>query len=54
MNVPRAKFCWECGHNRILHRQCAESIRKGYRSDFISKADIEEELDKDEKSKKSV
>lgn len=45
---PRAHFCWECGnelrfpyfveivvegHSRILHKACADGIRRGCRTD---------------------
>lgn len=44
---PRVKFCWECGqklwgnhfveklvegHYRILHKQCAKRLEKGFRT----------------------
>lgn len=53
---PRVRFCWECGnqlyqnkifkeifvdgHTRIVHKACAEDIKRGDRNEFISKADL--------------
>lgn len=60
---PRSTICWECGlqlqqrkifvemvvdgHPRILHKQCANGIKKGERSEFISKQEILDEMEKE-------
>lgn len=60
---PRSTICWECGlrlyqrkshtemvvdgHPRILHKQCAKSIKKGDRSEFISRQELIDSMNDD-------